>query len=107
MKIIETLKKIPTKTYISIVMVAIAMANHILVAMGKPVLVIGEETITYAVNTVIDILLIGYTAWKNNSVTKYAVLADSVLFMLRDGKISKEELEQFIEEHKSDEIPTE
>lgn len=106
MKIIETLKKIPTKTYISIVMVVIAVINHILLAVGKPVLVIGEETVTYAVNTVIDILLIGYTAWKNNSVTEYAVLADSLLYYLRDGKISKSELEQFIEEHKSDEVPT-
>lgn len=107
MKIIETLKKIPTKTYISIVMVVIAVINHILLAMGKPVLVIGEETVTYTVNTAIDILLIGYTAWKNNSVTDYAILTDSLLYYLRDGKISKEELEQFIKEHKSDEVPTE
>lgn len=107
MKVFETLKKIKMHTWISIVMVAIAMINYILIAIGKPIINLGEETITYAVNTVINLIFIGYSAYKNNSVTEKALIADDVLYMLRDGKISKKELESFIEAHKSDEVPVE
>lgn len=107
MKKFEVLKKIKPHTWVSIVMVAIAMINYILIAMGKPIINLGEETITYAVNTVLNLVFIGYGAWKNNSVTEKALIADNVLYMLRDGKISKEELENFIKEHKNEETPVE
>lgn len=107
MKIIETLKKIKPHTWVSIVMVIIAIINYVLTAMGKPIINLGEDAITYGVNTVLNLIFIGFPMWKNNSVTENAIIVDDVLYMLRDGKISKEELEQFIAEHKSDEVPTE
>lgn len=107
MKIIETLKKIKPHTWVSIVMVIIAIINYVLTAMGKPIINLGEDAITYGVNTVLNLIFIGFPMWKNNSVTENAIIVDDVLYMLRDGKISKEELEQFITEHKSDEVPTE
>lgn len=107
MKIIETLKKIPTRTYVSAIMVLIVIINYVLTAMGKPIIDLGEEVVTYGVNTVLNLIFIGFSMWKNNSITDNAIVCDEVLFMLRDGKITKEELEQFIAEHKSDEVPTE
>lgn len=104
---IETLKKIKPHTYVSIVMVIIAIVNYVLIAMGKPVINLGEDVITYGVNTVLNLVFIAYPMWKNNSVTENALIADDLLYYLRDGKITKEELEKFIEEHKSDEVPTE
>lgn len=103
-KVIETLKKIKPHTYVSIVMVIIAIVNYALTAMGKPIISLGEETITYAVNTVLNVVFIGFSMWKNNSVTENAIIADDVLYMLRDGKISKEELENFINEYKTGEV---
>ena len=99
-KIIEKIKKIPAKTYISMVMVLIVIINYVLTALDRPLINIGEEEITYAVNTVLNIVLICYTAWKNNSTSDKAILADDVLYLLRDGVISKEELEEFIAKHK-------
>ena len=103
-KIMETLKKIKPHTYVSIVMVIIAIVNYVLTAMGEPIIDLGEETITYAVNTVLNLVFIGFSMWKNNSVTENAIIADDVLYMLRDGKISKEELENFINEYKTGEV---
>lgn len=103
MKIIETLKKIPARTYISAVMVIIVIINYILTALGKPIINLGEDVITYGVNTVLNLIFIGFSMWKNNSVTDNAIVADEVLYMLRDGKISKDELETFIENHKVEE----
>lgn len=103
MKIIETLKKIPARTYISAVMVIIVIINYILTALGKPIINLGEDVITYGVNTVLNLIFIGFSMWKNNSITDNAIVADEVLYMLRDGKISKDELETFIKNHKVEE----
>lgn len=99
-KIIEKIKKIPIRTYVSLVMVLLVIVNYVLTALDRPLINIGEEEVTYAVNTILNIVLICYTAWRNNSVTEKAVLSDEILFYLRDGKLSKEELEEFIAKHK-------
>ena len=100
-----SIKNIKPHTWISLVMVIIALLNYVLTAMGKPIINIGEDQITYVVNTVMNLAFIIYPAWKNNSVTDNAQMTDEVLYMLRDGKISKDELETFIANHKSDEVP--
>ncbi len=106
-KVFETLKKIRPHTWVSLIMVLIVLCNYVLTAMGRPLINLGEEEITYAVNTILNLIFIGFAAYKNNSVTEKAQMADEVLFALRDGKISKEELEQFIADHKSPDVPTE
>lgn len=102
----ETIKKIRPHTWVSIVMVIVVIINYILVALGKPAIDLGEEEITYFVNTVINILFIGYAAYKNNSITQNAQMADEILYALRDGKITKHELEIFIAGHKNPDVPT-
>lgn len=106
-KVMDTLKRIKPHTYVSIVMVIIAIVNYALTAAGKPIINLGEEAITYAVNTVLNLVFIGFSMWKNNSVTENALIADDVLYALRDGKISKEELEAFINKYESEDVPKE
>lgn len=106
-KVMDTLKRIKPHTYVSIVMVIIAIINYALTAAGKPIINLGEEAITYAVNTVLNLVFIGFSMWKNNSVTENALIADDVLYMLRDGRISKEELEKFIAEYQTGEVTEE
>lgn len=103
----EVIKKIKPHTWVSLVMVLIVLINYVLTATGNPIIDLGEEEITYLVNTVLNLVFIGYAMWKNNSVTQNALMADQILYYLRDGKISKEELEKFIEDHKSSDVPTE
>ena len=105
-KIIEKLKSIKPHTWVSLIMVLIVLCNYVLTAMGRPLINLGEEEITYAVNTILNLVFIGYAAYKNNSITEKAQLSDEILYALRDGKISKEELEQFIADHKSPDVPT-
>lgn len=100
------ISKIKPHTWVSLVMVIIVIANQILTALGKPIINIGEDQITYFVNTAMNIAFIAYSAWKNQSVTDNAQMTDEILYALRDGKISKDELEQFIEIHKNPDVPT-
>lgn len=106
-KIIERLKSIKPHTWVSLIMVLVVIINYVLTAMGRPLINFGEEEITYAVNTILNLIFIGYAAYKNNSITEKAQLSDEILYALRDGKISKEELENFIAKYKSPDVPTE
>ena len=99
------ISKIKPHTYVSIIMVVIAIVNYILTYLGKPLIVVGEDQITYIVNIVLNTVFILYPAWKNNSVTEKATIADEILYALRDGNISKEEIEDFIDKHKNPNVP--
>lgn len=94
------LKEIQPHTYVSIVMVILVAINQVLMVTGKPIINCGEQQVTYWVNIVLNVVGIVYPAWKNNSLTEFAKICDTILFMLRDGSISKQELEEFIEKHK-------
>lgn len=96
-------KNIQPHTYVSIIMIVLVIINQILLSLGKPMIDCGEDAITYWVNIVFNIVGIVYPAWKNNSFTELAQYADSTLTALRDGKITKEELEAFIDENKKSE----
>lgn len=105
-KVMAVLKRIKPHTYVSVIMLIIAILNYGLMAAGKPIINLGETEITFAVNMVLGVIFIVYGTWKNQSVTESAALADEVLYLLRDGKITKEELQEFVERHKSPETPT-
>lgn len=91
------IKNIPSHTWVSVVMIILVVINHILAAMGKSPIQFEEAQVTMAVNAVIDIIAFAYVAWKNNSITGYAQLADKVLYALRDGKLTEDEILELIE----------
>ena len=53
-----------------------------------------------------DLVFIGFAVYKNQSITEFAQIADEILYMLRDGRISKDEVMTFIANHKNPERPT-
>lgn len=110
-KILDNIKdinfaNIKISTYVSFVVIVLTIVNYILTAMGKPVVNISEGTLTAWVTVVIGILGIAYGWWKNQSVTKPAQVVDDVLAILKDGKITIDELNEFIAEHSYTEVST-
>lgn len=102
------LKHIKPHTWVSIVMIIFLIINTITIyTTGSPIIQFSEEQITDAVNIILNVVFICYTFWKNQSLTSAALAADDVLTMLKDGKITKEELEEFINKYKSPEVPSE
>lgn len=107
-QIFSIASKIKPHTYISIVMLLFLIINNISVYIGgSPIIQFSEDTITDAVNIILNIVFICYTFWKNQSFTSAALAADDVLTILKDGKVTREELEDFIEKYKSPDVPTE
>ncbi|MDD3222632.1 MAG: hypothetical protein EOM34_00015 [Clostridia bacterium] len=96
------LKGINPSTYVSVIMTVIVAINAVLAILGRPVLNVGEGTVSYVVNGIVAIITVGvmlYDVWKNHSFTDGAQLADEVLDIIKDGKVTKEELQDFIDAH--------
>ncbi len=72
------------------------MVNYVLNIMGKPVININENEIAAWVTAIVGVAGIIYSWYKNQSITKPAQVADDVMQILKDGKITLAELEDFV-----------
>lgn len=100
-KIIEKLKSLSKGTWLRTVLMLLAIANDIVVAIGKifGVAVVSEPwyIIMSAVLTIITMLL---SYWYNNDWTKLAQTTGEIFDMTKDGKITQDELTNFVNKHK-------
>ena len=89
-------KDIKASTYFSAVVLIFTMVNYVLNIMGKPVININENEIAAWVTAIVGVAGIIYSWYKNQSITKPAQVADDVMQILKDGKITLAELEDFV-----------
>lgn len=89
-------KDIKASTYVSAVVLIFTMVNYVLNIMGKPVININENEIAAWVTAIVGVVGIIYSWYKNQSITKPAQVADDVMQILKDGKITLVELEDFV-----------
>ena len=89
-------KDIKASTYVSAVVLIFTMVNYVLNIMGKPVININEYEIAAWVTAIVGVAGIIYSWYKNQSITKPAQVADDVMQILKDGKITLAELEDFV-----------
>lgn len=89
-------KDIKASTYVSAVVLIFTMVNYVLNIMGKPVININENEIAAWVTAIVGVAGIIYSWYKNQSITKPAQVADDVMQILKDGKITIAELEDFV-----------
>lgn len=89
-------KDIKASTYVSAVVLIFTMVNYVLNIMGKPVININENEIAAWVTAIVGVAGIIYSWYKNQSITKPAQVADDVMQILKDGKITLVELEDFV-----------
>ena len=89
-------KDIKASTYVSAVVLIFTMVNYVLNIMGKPVININENEIAAWVTAIVGIVGIIYSWYKNQSITYPAQVADDIMKILKDGRITISELEDFI-----------
>lgn len=89
-------KDIKPSTYVSAVVLIFTMVNYVLNIMEKPVININENEIAAWVTAIVGVAGIIYSWYKNQSITKPAQVADDVMQILKDGKITLAELEDFV-----------
>ena len=89
-------KDIKPSTYVSAVVLIFTMVNYVLNIMGKPVININENEIAAWVTAIVGIVGFIYSWYKNQSITYPAQVADDIMKILKDGRITISELEDFI-----------
>lgn len=100
-------KDIKPSTYVSAVVLIFTMVNYVLNIMGKPVININENEIAAWVTAIIGVVGIVYSWYKNQSITHPAQVADDVMKILKDGRITISELEDFIARYSETDLDTE
>lgn len=100
-------KDIKPSTYVSAIVLIFTMVNYVLNIMGKPVININENEIAAWVTAIVGVVGIVYSWYKNQSITHPAQVADDVMKILKDGRITISELEDFIARYSETDLDTE
>ena len=83
------------------------MVNYVLNIMGKPAININENEIAAWVTAIVGVVGIIYSWYKNQSITHPAQVADDIMKILKDGRITISELEDFIAIYSETDLDTE
>lgn len=100
-------KDIKPSTYVSAVVLIFTMVNYVLNIMGKSVININENEIAAWVTAIVGVVGIVYSWYKNQSITHPAQVADDIMKILKDGRITISELEDFIARYSETDLDTE
>lgn len=100
-------KDIKPSTYVSAVVLIFTMVNYVLNIMGKPAININENEIGAWVTAIVGVIGIVYSWYKNQSITHPAQVADDIMRILKDGRITISELEDFIARYSETDLDTE
>ena len=100
-------KDIKPSTYVSAVVLIFTMVNYVLNIMGKPVININENEIAAWVTAIVGVVGIIYSWYKNQCITHPAQVADDIMKILKDGRITISELEDFIARYSETDLYTE
>lgn len=100
-------KDIKPSTYVSAIVLIFTMVNYVLNIMGKPVININENEIGAWVTAIVGVVGIIYSWYKNQSITHPAQVADDIMKILKDGRITVAELEDFIAKYSETDLDTE
>ena len=100
-------KDIKPSTYVSAVVLIFTMVNYVLNIMGEPVININENEIAAWVTAIVGVVGIIYSWYKNQSITHPAQVADDIMKILKDGRITISELEDFIARYSETDLDTE
>lgn len=89
-------------TVLRTIFYVLALSNYIVSIIGKYCwgTSIAYEWTSFAIFLLMSLV----TYWYNNNWTGFASLAEDVLDMLKDGKITNEELQNFLAKHKTDDL---
>lgn len=100
-------KDIKPSTYVSAVVLIFTMVNYVLNIMGKPAININENEIGAWVTAIVGVVGIVYSWYHNQSISHPAQVADDVMNILKDGRITVAELEDFIARYSETDLDTE
>ena len=85
-----------TQTLIRTIVLAVALVNQFLVAMGYSPLPLESEELEEMLSTAALALASLWAWYKNNSITKAAKAGDSVMRAVKNGNLDANEVEELV-----------
>ena len=98
-KIIEKLKKVDFGTWLRTILQILVYVNQIVALIGSTSW--ADNPWYQWISLILSIIITTITYWFNNDWSNIAMEARDVFDMLKDGKITKEELNSFLEKYKN------
>lgn len=93
-KIIEKLKSLDKGTILRTVLMILTLANQVVALIGSTSFAAAAWYQWLSFGLTLAMMVVSY--WYNNDWTKLAQLSRDIFDMLKDGKIKKEEIEEFL-----------
>lgn len=94
------MKKIDKGTVLRTVLQTLAYVNQFVALLGSTTF--ANSPVYQWVSFGLTILITAVSYWYNNDWSKLAIASRDVFDMLKDGKITKEELDKFVEDHRKE-----
>lgn len=99
-KIIAKLKSLDKGTIVRTVLQVLAYINQIVALIGRTSF---ADAVWYQWMTLgVTIAITAFSYWYNNDWSSIAQITRDIFDMLSDGKITKEEIDEFLKKHKKD-----
>ena len=102
-KLFEKFKMRDKGTIIRTILQVLAYANQIVAVIGQTSFAENQVYQWISLGITIAITLVSY--WYNNNWTSMAKLGEDVYNMLKDKKLTEEELKEFLEKYNNTEVP--
>lgn len=96
--IFEKLRSLSKGTWLRTILQILAYVNQFLIMIGQSPW--GQDPIYIWVSFGVTVLITILSYWYNNDWSKLAQSTSRIFDMVKDGKITKEEINEFINEHK-------
>ena len=97
---IETIvTEVKPHTIVSLIAMIVSYVNMYFLYIGKPIINIGADKLNLFVGIAYTVLITLYGWYKNQSITEFAHTADDVLYALRDGKLTINEVQNLLKGH--------
>lgn len=97
-KFFEKFKPRDKGTIFRTILAILAIANQIVAFIGKTSF--ADNIVYQYISLAITIITLVITYWYNNNWTSMARLGEDVYDMVKDGKVTEEEVEEFKDKHK-------
>lgn len=101
-KIIAKLKTLDKGTIIRTILQILVYINQLVALVVQ--MPFAKSPVYQWITFIVTVLITGITYWYNNDWSKFAQLSGSIFNMLKDGKITPEEIDQFVLAYKKKDI---
>lgn len=93
-KLIEKLKTLDKGTIVRTLLQILVYINQLVALLAQTPFT--ASPVYQWITFVVTLLITGITYWYNNDWTKFAQVSGSIFKMLKDGKITEDEIQEFI-----------